>query len=305
MKTAVKKYWPQYKWSNVFQMIRNMKEKPVVCNEDFKNKLAVITGATSGIGYYTTLKYASMGAKLITINRNEEKSKALVESVKKLYGTEIEYFLADLSRLDDIYRSGYFLANIEEPVDVLIHNAGIYLSKRTVTADGLETNFVLHYLAPFIINNLLLEKYNKDTYGRILFVSSEGYRFSVWGPDLDDLQSEKKRYTGLKAYGTAKILQLLTMHIFAERLKPYNVTINAMHPGMVKTNTGRDNGKLYKWFKRNFIDKNSQSPEISAEALYYLGVSKEIDNITDHFFHLTTMESLNQREKRKRPYNEE
>lgn len=152
MKSPVLKYWPQYKWSNVFEMIRNMKEKPKECTEKFNGKLVVITGATSGIGYYTTLKYASMGANIITINRNKEKSEALVKKIKDGYGITIEYFLADLSKLKDIYKAAEFLKNLPMPIDVLVHNAGIYLSRRIVTEDGLETNFAVHYLAPFIIN---------------------------------------------------------------------------------------------------------------------------------------------------------
>ncbi len=291
-KSKVWKYWREYKWSNVFEMLKNMKEKPKQCTERCDGKVVVITGATSGIGYYTAKKYASMGARVITLNRSKEKSEALVRDIEREFGIKIEYFLADLSNLKDICKVVEFLSCIKEPIDVLIHNAGVYLDKRTLTADGLETNFVVHYLAPFIINYHLLEKYKKDKKGRIILVSSEGYRFAVWGLNLDDLQFEKARYTGLKAYGSAKLAQILTMHIFADLLKPYNVTINAMHPGMVRTNTGRDNSALYRWFKKTFIDSISQTPEISAQALYYLGVSKEVENITDKFFHLTKIEEL-------------
>lgn len=292
MKSPVLKYWPQYKWSNVFEMIRNMREKPKICSEKFDGKIVVITGATSGIGYYTALKYASMGAKVITINRNKEKSEMLVRKIKDEYGAEVEYFLADLSRMKDIYKTAEFLKSLPKPIDVLIHNAGLYLSRKVITEDGLETNFAVHYLAPFIINYSLIDKYMRDGKGRIILVSSEGYRFAVWGLRLNDLQFEKRRYSGLKAYGSAKLAQILTMHIFAKKLMPYGVTINAMHPGMVRTETGKDNGKVYKLFKKNFLDKLSQTPEISAEALYYLGVSKDVEGVTDHFFHLTKIEEL-------------
>ena len=69
-----KKYWPEYKWSNVNAMLQNMKRKPLVNPEPFRDKLVVITGATSGIGYSTARKYASMGAQILMINRNPEKS---------------------------------------------------------------------------------------------------------------------------------------------------------------------------------------------------------------------------------------
>jgi len=191
-----------------------------------------------------------------------------------------------------MHRVGQTLASLDEPIDVLIHNAGLYLSRRTVTADGLEMNFAVHFLAPFVINYLVKEKLKRQGRGRILFVCSEGYRFAVWGLRFDDLQWEKRRYGGLKAYGAAKLAQILTMHILAEELAPSGVTVNAMHPGMVRTNTGQQNSALYRFFKRNILDRLSQSAELSAQALYYLGVSPALEGVTDKFFHLTTEEDL-------------
>jgi len=96
----------------------------------------------------------------------------------------------------------------------------------------------------------------------------------------------------LKAYGAAKMAQILTMQIFAQRWQAGDVTINAMHPGLVATNSGQENGALYRWFKHHILDRISQSAEISAEALYYLGVSPEIEGISGRFFHLTREEEL-------------
>jgi NAD(P)-dependent dehydrogenase (short-subunit alcohol dehydrogenase family) len=125
---------------------------------------------------------------------------------------------------------------------------------------------------------------------RIIMVNSEGHRFAAWGLRLDDLNWERRRYSGLKSYGSAKIAQLLSMIVFDEHFQKTGVSINAMHPGAVKTDTGRENGPVYRWFKRNFIDKSLRSPQISAEALYYLGVSKEIEADSGKFFNLTTEE---------------
>jgi NAD(P)-dependent dehydrogenase (short-subunit alcohol dehydrogenase family) len=108
---------------------------------------------------------------------------------------------------------------------------------------------------------------------------------------LDDLNWERRRYSGLKSYGSAKLAQLLSMIIFAEHFQNTGVSINAMHPGAVKTDTGQENGPGYRWFKKNFLDKTLKSPEISAEALYYLGVSKELESVSGKFFNLTTPEN--------------
>ena len=289
---AIKRYWPQYTWSNILAMLKNMKEPPKRSREPFRDRLVVITGATSGVGYHTARKYAAMGARILMINRNEQKSEGVRREISEEYGARVEYLVADLSVLADIQRAGRYLAGLDEPIDVLIHNAGLHLEKRAETVDGFEVNFALHYLAPFIINSMLKEKFKRDETGRILFVGSEGYRFAAWGLDLDDLQWERMRYTGLKAYGPGKLAQILSMHLLAKDLSPHGVTVNAMHPGMVRTETGKDNSDFYKWYKKRVIDKRSAHPEVSAEALYYLGTSKDIARVTDRFFHLTTEEEL-------------
>lgn len=288
----MKRYWPQYKWSNVWEMMQHNKLPPQDCREDFRGKLVVISGATSGIGYHTARRYAKAGADILSINRNAEKSQALCKELSSEFGVRCDAIVADLSVLADIHRVAQKLKAWPRPIDVLIHNAGVYLNKRTVTVDGLETTFAVHYLSSFIINYILLDRLKKEGRARILFVSSEGYRFAVWGLDLDNLQFERGGYSGLKAYGSAKTAQILSMHRFAELLQGSGVTINAMHPGMVATNTGNENHAFYRWYKKNFIDRYSQSPAVSAEALYYLGVSPELAGVTDRFFNLTTQETL-------------
>jgi NAD(P)-dependent dehydrogenase (short-subunit alcohol dehydrogenase family) len=231
-----------------------------------------------------------MGANLICINRNSEKSEALCDEIKKKFGVSCEYKIADLSNLKDIHLVGEELSKLDRPIDVLIHNAGVYLTKRVITTDGLEKVFVIQYLASFIINYLLIDKLKSQEKARIIIVNSEGHRFAAWGLRLDDLNWDKRRYSGLQSYGSAKLAQLLSMIAFDEQFKNTGVSINAMHPGAVKTDTGRENGPVYRWYKRNVIDKTLRSPEISAEALYYLGVSKEIEAVSGKFFNLTTKE---------------
>lgn len=289
---AVFKYWPQYQWSNVWEMVKNMPVLPARCESDASGRLVVITGATSGIGYFTARKYASQGARLLVINRNSEKSDVLCDELRREFGTDCDYLLGDLSSLEDMHRLGRTLAQLDDPIDVLIHNAGLYMTGRTQTVDGLEMNFALHCLAPFVINQLIAAKLTSQARGRILLVSSEGYRFAVWGVRLDDLNWERRRFGGLRAYGAAKMGQLLLMMRFAENFQGTGVTINAMHPGMVQTNTGSENGFLYRHFKRQVIDRISQQPQVSAEALYYLGISPTIEGVSGRFFHLTREEAL-------------
>ena len=284
------KYFKEYQWSNIFAMIRNNRSDPRICTEDFNQKLVIITGATSGIGYLTARKYASRGANLLCINRNQKKSEALCREIESEYGVRCDYKIADLTNLHDIHQVAEELLKLDTTIDVLIHNAGIYLTKRELTADGIEKVFVIQYLSSFILNFILMDKLKGQENARIIMVNSEGHRFAAWGLRLDDLNWEKRRYSGLKSYGSAKLAQLLSMIVFVEHFRNTGVSINAMHPGAVKTDTGQENGPAYRWFKRNIIDKTLKSPEISAEALYYLGVSKEIAAVSGKFFNLTTRE---------------
>lgn len=271
-------------------MIRNQQRAPAICADDCPNHLVVITGATSGIGYAAAKKYAAHGADIISVNRNEKKSQQVCETLSDQYHIKCTYLLADFTRLSEVHEAAKKLSALERTIDVLIHNAGVFVTKRTFTPDNLEMAFQVNYLSTFILNHTLKEKFIKQNTGRIIFVNSEAHRFAVWGLNLDDLAWEKHRYSGLKSYGAAKTAQLLSMIKLSEQLAGTGVTVNAMHPGNVKTNSGQNNGAIYKAFKKIFIDRTAKSPEVSAEALYYLGVSDELEHTTGKFFHLTTEE---------------
>jgi NAD(P)-dependent dehydrogenase (short-subunit alcohol dehydrogenase family) len=271
-------------------MLRNQNLDPEICSDDFNNRFVVITGATSGIGYATAKKYASCGADILCINRNEKNSIELCEALKSQYGIQCTYVMADFSKLADIHVVAKQLAALDRNIDVLIHNAGVYVTQKTITSDNLELVFQTNYLSSFILNHYTKEKFKKQNSGRILFVNSEAHRFAVWGLNFDDLNWDKHSYSGLKSYGAAKTAQLLSMIKLADYFTGTKVTVNAMHPGNVKTNSGQNNGRFYKIFKKIVVDTNAKPLEISAESLYYLGVSKKVENITGKFFNLTTEE---------------
>lgn len=283
-------YLKEYKWSNVFTMIRNLSSKPRICQEDFDHRLVVITGATSGIGLATAKKYASQKADLLLINRNEQKSQALCEEIKKEFNINCSYLLADFTKLSDIHAVAEKLNTLDRKIDVLIHNAGIFNTDRVVTADNLEAVFQTNYLSTFILNYSLREKFQNQAGGRILFVNSEAYRFAAFGLHLDDLSWNLHHFSGIGSYGSAKLAQLLSMLKFNDYFNDSGVTINAMHPGNVKTNSGQNNGKIYKSYKKLLLDRKSQPMEFASEALYYLGASQEVAKASGKFYNLTTEE---------------
>jgi len=284
------RYYRQYRWSNIFAMIRNSGREPEICSDDFSGRRVLITGASSGIGRLTALKYASMGADLVCLNRDQTKSAALKEEIERDYGVRCDILLADLSSLQQVHEVAQALAESPQTLDVLIFNAGVYLTGKDVTEEGFERVLAVHYLSYFILTLRLMDKLRSQSACRILIVSSEGHRFAVWGLQPDDLNWQRRRYSGLQSYGSAKLAQLLSMLVFAEKFRGSGVTINAVHPGAVKTQTGKDNGPIYRTFKRHILDRLLKSASVSAEALYYLGAAPALQGLSGKFFHLTTPE---------------
>ena len=289
-KRMVSKYFKEYEVSNISAMIKNNRRDPKICADDFKDRLVVITGATSGIGYLTAKKFASQGASLLCINRNEKKSAELKEEIEKEFGVSCEYITADMSVMAEVQRAAEELQKIDTPIDVIVHNAGVHRTKRELTPEGFDKVFMVNHLSSFMLNILLSEKLISQKQARIILVNSEGHRFAAWGLKLDDLNWEKRRYSGLKSYGSAKLAQLQTMLVFDEYFKDSGVAINAMHPGAVRSETGKENGAFYRWFKRNLFDKMLRPTDISSESIYYLGVSNEMEGVSGKFFNLTTEE---------------
>ena len=288
---CINKYFKPLKWIGMVRDMRRSKKANInECDEDFKERRVAITGATAGIGYVTARKYASHGANLLLINRNEEKSIRVCEEIRQDFGVECEYKIADFSRISDVLKVAKEICDSNLNIDVIIHNAGVYHTKKVITEDNLEITFQVDYLGSFILTYILKDKLKAQESSRIIFVNSEGHRFALLGLRLDDLEWEDHHYSGSRSYGQAKLAQLLSMIKFDEYFKDSGVSINAMHPGSVLTSMGQNNGRVYRFFKRILIDRAAKSPEISAQALYYLGVSKEMEGVSGKFYRLTAEE---------------
>lgn len=285
------KYLVQYRFSHMGELIRNSKKDPLPCNQDLKGKTVVITGATAGIGLETVKLFAEQGARLICINRSRRKSEELEAYLKETYGCDVQTILTDFSSLDQLKVCADKLLDLKEPIDVLIHNAGVFNTRKLLTGDGIEMVFQVNHLGAFYLNYRLKERLKKENRARIIYVNSEGHRFALAGVHLNDLQWKWHLYTGLKSYGVAKTAQLLTMKGFEEYFRGSDVTINAMHPGNVRSDMGNNNGRLYLWMKRKLVLSSALDPRISAKALHYLSAAPEMTEITGKFFNLTTEEN--------------
>ncbi|MGI9592869.1 MAG: SDR family NAD(P)-dependent oxidoreductase, partial [Myxococcota bacterium] len=187
--------------------------------------------------------------------------------------------------LEDVRRAASELLERYPQIHVLVNNAGLHSTSRTETAEGHETVFAVNHLASFLLTRLLLDRMKESAPARIIQVNSQGHRFN--GLDVDDLDWQKRHYTGLRGYGASKTAQLLTVWDLAEQLEGSGVTINAMHPGSVHSNVGQNNGSLYRWFKKLVIDRTLSDPDISGQALYWLAADPALEGVSGRFFNLT------------------
>lgn len=278
-----------YQLPDQLKFLQNRKAPQHTTTASLSGKWVVITGATSGVGYQAAHRLASAGANLILINRNEQKATALKNDLVGLYHVGVDSYIADFTSLKQVEEVAAMIVREHPSIDVLINCAGLHSTRKSYTDEGFETVFAVNHLASFLLTDRLLPSLKAAAPSRIIQVNSEGHRFN--GLRLNDLHWKKRwRYTGLKGYGASKSAQLLTVFEWAPELAKYGVTINAMHPGDVKTNIGQNNGRLYRWFSKVFISRILDDPKKSGEALYYLAAAPELHETTGKFFHLTIEE---------------
>ncbi len=268
--------------------MKNDKAIQKTSNESMTGKICIISGATSGVGYEAVKSLAAGGADIVMIARNENKAKAVKEEIERIYNVRVDYFIADFSNLQQIKKAAKEILEKYPRIDILINSAGIHSTKRKLNKDGVEMVLCVNHLAPFLLTRLLLKRMVESSPSRIIQVNSEGHRFN--GLNLNDINWNKRFYTGLRSYGASKTAQLLTVWELAEELKGTGVTINAMHPGGVRTNIGNDNGRLYRWFLHNVTWHFLKDPKISGDAIYYLAAANELKDVSGKFFNLTTLE---------------
>ncbi len=270
------------------KFLANRKAPQKAFTESMAGKICVITGATSGVGFETAKCLASHGAQLVLISRNAGKADAVIREIQAKWPVPIDSILADLSDLDQVRQAAAIVLERYPRLDVLINCAGMHSTRRTLTSAGFETVFCVNHLASFLLTALLLDRMIESSPARIIQVNSEGHRFN--GLDLNDLDWRKRHYTGLRSYGASKTAQLLTVWEFADRLRGTGVTINAVHPGDVKTNIGSNNGWLYRWFTRSVTGLFLNDAAQSGPAIGYLASAPELADVSGRFFHLTIEE---------------
>lgn len=277
-----------FKWPEQLMFIKNGRAKQHESQELMKDMTAIISGSSSGVGEVTLRKFAKAGSNLVMVVRNKDKAEKIKADILKSYDVKIDIVIADFSDLSSVRKAAEQILKTYPKIDVLINSVGIHQTKKTYNKDGIEMVFCVNHLATFLFTYLLLDRIKENPKARIIQVNSEGHRFGA--VKLNDINFKKHIYTGLRSYGASKTAQLYTVYEFSKRLKDFGVTINAMHPGAVKTNIGQNNGWLYRFFFRHFTWHFLKDPQISADAIHYLATSKDLDGVTGKFFNLTIEE---------------
>ncbi len=245
-------------------------------------RTVLITGATNGIGKETAIELAQMGASVVMVARDERRGRATQSEVKERTGADADLLLADLASLADVRKLADEYRSRHDNLHVLINNAGAYNAQREVSKDGYEMTIAVNHLAHFLLTDLLLDVIKASAPARIINVSSGAH--SGAKIDFDDLQSEHSyNLAGMRAYGQSKLANVLFTNELARRLDGANVTVNSLHPGVVRTGFGKNTGgfmravfAVLQTVGRPFI----LSPAKGAETSIYLASSPEVETTT-------------------------
>ena len=208
-----------------------------------EGKTCLITGSSDGIGYVAARELARMGATVVAAGRNATKTATAVARIIGETGNRtVRYLLADLSSQGDVRRLADQVKEQMPRLDVLVNNSGALFISHRRSADGIEMTFALNHLGYYLLTTLLLGLLKDSTPARIVNVSSSSH-FSAGNFRLEDLPNLGIN-GGYRAYGRSKLCNILFTYELARRLEGSGVTVNALHPGLVRTDIARNNGLL-------------------------------------------------------------
>jgi NAD(P)-dependent dehydrogenase (short-subunit alcohol dehydrogenase family) len=237
---------------------------------------ALVTGSTSGIGRALAESLAAAGVTVGIVARDAARGEAVLADIAATTGSAVVGpFVADLSSQTDVRRLATEVSTAFPRLDLLVHCAAVFMSRRTLTADGLETMFATNQLAPFLLTNLLRDQLVAGAPARVVVLTAP----STVKLDFDDLQGER-RFRALTAFGASKAADLLFTFELARRLDGTGVTANAVHPGLVRTSLMRQAPAPLRWGLRLV----SAPPARAAAAIVPLVLSPDYAGVSGRFF---------------------
>jgi len=250
-------------------------------------KIVMVTGANAGIGRATARGLAKTGAAVVMICRSRERGEEALDCIKRETGNDaVHLLLADLASQRSIRQLVTDFKTRYSALHVLINNAGIVPASRMITEDGLEMQFAVNYLAPFLLTRLLLDVLVASAPARIVNVSASYHEKSL-PINFDDLQTEHAPYDARSVYAWTKLAGIMFTYELAHRLQGTGVTANCLHPGVIETTLMQD-----------FVTGTSPLPEErmamvrrlivaleeGASACLYVATSPELEGVTGKYF---------------------
>ncbi len=244
-------------------------------------RIAVVTGATSGIGFEVVRGLASAGWKVVGVARSVERGRRMTEILRAQTGNpSISFMAADLSLIKDATAAATELVKQYPKIDLLINNAGAIYDKRRETAEGHERTFALNHLGYAAFTKALRPVLEATPQSRIVNVASAAHFGAKL--DLDDLEMHKGRFKSWKQYQRSKLMTVLYTRALARRLQG-SVTVNSMHPGFVATRFGSDNSRLWRFIMKLMM-YTAIKPSESAKGVLQVALSPEYAGISGAYF---------------------
>ena len=243
-------------------------------------KKILITGGNRGIGKATAQKLLIEGQKVVITARDEVEGNEVIQELKEATSNPHIYLVqGDLSTIQSCKKLIDRIKKEHSDINVLINNAGIWMTEKQLNEDDLEKSFMVNYIAPYLLCKGLFPTLKQNQPARIVNVNAGLY---VKGK----LDIEKTPYgldfSSIKTYANSKLCNVMFTIDFAKEIEGSGVTINAVHPGVIKTGLGDSPKFLSKVVK--FMKRFWKSPEYGAEAPSWLAISEEMEGVNGNFY---------------------
>ena len=221
-----------------YKLRRRLFNWPELNTYQLENKVVVLTGGTSGIGREAASVFAALGATLVIVGRNPEKTRLLVQELIKDSGNQtIHAVIGDLGEREDVQHIADNLASRFPVINVLIHNAGALFNSRKLASNGTDLSVELMVATPFLLTGKLLPQLNAASQSnepaRVLTMSSGGMYTEAL--TVDGIEMSDAEYQGAKQYARAKRAQVVLNEMWAEKFPTNEIIFHALHPGWVET----------------------------------------------------------------------
>lgn len=246
---------------------------------DLSGKLCVVTGGNTGIGRETVRGLAARGAEVVIACRNQQKGETARADVVASTGNDaVRVMPLDLASLASVRAFTAALREKHDRLYILVCNAGVWTRQRQTTAEGFELSMGVNHLGHFVLVRELEPLLRAAAPSRIVVVSSDiHYRARM---DFDDLMWEKRRFRGPMAYGQSKLANVLYTCALARRLEGSGVTVNAVHPGVVRTELAREYPRAVMTILNLFFI----SPERGAATSLHVATAPHLEKVSGQYF---------------------